>query len=323
MKKILILTLGTVFLLTACGSAFKPTPIPPTPQPTSTGTPLPPTVTASVTLTPTSAPTFTATPSPIPTATWVAQGPGAVLVPILLYHRIDYSETDSRYYVPPEKFEDQMKLLRDWEYTSITTEMLVEAITKGASLPPRPMLITIDDGNLDNYTNAFPIMQKYGFTGVLYLVNNYVGTDKYMNREQILEMVRAGWEVGSHSMNHFDLKTISPGQQRNEIVESRELLEKLLGVPVKTFAYPFGSRNAASYDYVHLAKYIAAMGADGFTADQGLGNLFHLQRCEIKGTEDAKTFIRFLPWHGDPSYLPTDTPTPTATATWTPKPPKP
>jgi peptidoglycan/xylan/chitin deacetylase (PgdA/CDA1 family) len=243
-----------------------------------------------------------------------------VQVPILLYHRIDHSETDHRYYVSPEVFESEIKLLRDWEYTSITTEMLVKAITEGAELPPRPVLFTFDDGNIDNYTNAFPIMQKYGFTGVLYLVNNYIGYDQYMNKDQVLEMVAAGWEVGSHSMNHFDLKTISTGQQRNEIVESRELLEELLGVPVLTFAYPFGSRNAASYDYVHFAKYIAAMGADGFTADQGTGNLFSLQRCEIKGTDDAKTFIRFLPWHGDPAYIPTDTATPTATATWTPKP---
>ncbi|NWG07058.1 MAG: polysaccharide deacetylase family protein [Chloroflexi bacterium] len=314
MKKNLILTLGIILLLTACGG----TPSTPTPLPTFTVTPLPPTVTASVT--PTSSSTPTLIPSPIPTATWVKQGPDAVKVPILLYHRIDYSETDNRYYITPERFEDQMRLLRDWEYTSITTEMLVRAITDGVELPPRPVLITIDDGNLDNYTHAFPIMQKYGFTGVLYLVYNYVGYEGYMNKEQILEMVDAGWEVGSHSMNHFDLKTISPAQQRNEIVESRELLEKLLGIPVKTFAYPFGSRNATSYNYVHFAKYIAAMGADGFTADQGLGNLFSLQRSEIKGTEDAKTFIRFLPWHGDPAYLPTDTPTPSVTPTWTPKP---
>jgi peptidoglycan/xylan/chitin deacetylase (PgdA/CDA1 family) len=229
------------------------------------------------------------------------------MVPILLYHRIDYSPIDSRYYVTPEKFESEMKLLYDWEYTSITTEMLVKAITEGAELPPRPFLVTIDDGNLDNYTNAFPIMQKYGFTGVLYLVYNYVGTEHYMNKDQILEMVEAGWEVGSHSMNHFDLKKIKPDQQRNEIVESRQLLEKLLGVPVKTFAYPFGSRNDSAINYVHFAKYIAAMSAEGFTADQGKGNLYILQRMEIKGTDDAKTFIRFLPWHAIP-HLPSSTP---------------
>ena len=105
-----------------------------------------------------------------------------------------------------------------------------------------------------------------------------------------------------------------------EIVDSRKRLAALLGVPILTFAYPFGDVSGAAVDYVHFAGYIAAMDAKGFTADQGLGNLFALQREEIAGKEDAKTFIRFLPWHGDPSFLPTDTPTPTPRPTRTPVP---
>jgi hypothetical protein len=73
-------------------------------------------------------------------------------------------------------------------------------------------------------------------------------------------------------------------------------------------------------DYVKFAGYIAGMGATGFTANQGLSNLYILQRMEIKGSEDAKTFIRFLPWQGDPAFIPTDTPTPTPKPTRTPIP---
>ena len=194
----------------------------------------------------TPAPTFTATALPIPSATWVAQGPGDITIPILLYHRIDISPTDSRYYVTPEKFEAQMKLLHDWEYTIITTTQLVQAITQGTALPPRPMLITFDDGHLDNYTAAFPIMQKYGFTGVLYLVTNYIGADQYMDTAQALEMYNAGWEVGSHSQNHYDLTKLDPDKQRAEIVESRTILEQQLGIPILTFAYPFGAKDPAT-----------------------------------------------------------------------------
>lgn len=305
MKKILKLTLGTILLLTACGG------IPVTETvPTSTDSPLPPTATAPATQTFTPAPTFTATASPIPTATWVAQGPGDITVPILLYHRIDVSPIDSRYYVTPEKFEAQLKLLHDWEYTTITTTQLVQAITQGASLPPRPMLITFDDGHLDNYTAAFPIMQKYGFSGVLYLVTNYIGADQYMDTAQVLEMYKAGWEVGSHSQNHYDLTKLDPDKQRAEIVESRTILEQQLGIPILTFAYPFGAKDSSALDYAHFAGYIGAMGASGYTPAQGEWNLFYLQRVEIKGSEDAKTFTRFLPWQGDPAFLPTDTPTP-------------
>ena len=111
-----------------------------------------------------------------------------MLVPIILYHRIDISPINSQYYVPPEKFDEEMKLLHDWGYTTITTELLIKAINEGADLPPRPILITFDDGHLNNYTTAFPIMQKYGFTGVLYIVANYMGADQYMNADQIKEM---------------------------------------------------------------------------------------------------------------------------------------
>jgi peptidoglycan/xylan/chitin deacetylase (PgdA/CDA1 family) len=198
--------------------------------------------------------------------------------------------------------------------------MLIQAITQGAELPPHPFLLTLDDGNLDNYTNAFPIMKKYGFTGALYIVGNYVGAENYMTVDQILEMYNTGWEVGSHSMNHFDLTKLDLQQLRYEIVDSRGMLEGLLGIPILTFAYPFGAMNDSAIDYVKFAGYIGAMGASGYTPAQGPWNLYYLQRVEIKGSEEAKTFIRFLPWAGDPSFLATDTPAPGPTPSPTPHP---
>ncbi len=240
-------------------------------------------------------------------------------MPIILYHRIDTSPINSQYYVPPEKFDEEMKLLHDWGYTTITTELLIKAINEGADLPPRPILITFDDGHLNNYTTAFPIMQKYGFTGVLYIVANYMGTDQYMNADQIKEMAAAGWEVGSHSVNHLDLTSLDPERQRYEVVDSRTILEDKLGVPVLTIAYPFGISNSSVIDYAHFAGYIGGMSL-GFTYDQGVSNLYTMQRRDIKGTYDVKQFAAFLPWQGDPIFLPTDTPTPTATPSRTPIP---
>lgn len=299
MRKINIL-LGTLFFLSACtGTVATPSLMPP---PTETQTPLPrpQIVAASATSSPawTDTPEPTLTASPIPTPTWFVHGPGDVTIPILLYHRIDVSPINSRYYVPPEKFEQEIKALQDWGYTTISTQMLVQAISMGRELPPHPILITFDDGHLDNYANAFPIMQKYGFTGVLYIVANYLGTDGFMNRDEILAMHDAGWEVGSHSLNHYDLTKLSPQEQRSEIVGSKERLEKELGIDILTFAYPFGARDAAVTDYVRFAGYIAAMGAEGYTDSQGEWNLFNLQRVEIKASENIQSMTRFLTWHG-------------------------
>lgn len=316
MKKIFIFILGLSILLSGCGTGILAESTS-TSTVTSTSTPLPPTETATVTPTFTITPTFTA--SPIPTATWVHQGPESVLVPIILYHRIDTSPINSQYYVPPEKFDEEMKLLHDWGYTTITIELLIKSINEGADLPPRPILITFDDGHLNNYTTAFPIMKKYGFTGVLYIVANYMGADQYMNADQIKEMASAGWEVGSHSVNHLDLTSLDPERQRYEVVDSRTILEEKLGVPILTIAYPFGISNSGIIDYAHFAGYIGGMSL-GFTYNQGLSNLYTLQRRDIQGNYDVKRFAAFLPWQGDPVFLPTDTPTPTVRPSHTPIP---
>ncbi|HUI88580.1 MAG TPA: polysaccharide deacetylase family protein [Anaerolineales bacterium] len=295
------------------------------PTATQTASLLPPTATATVTPTPSITPTFTQTP--IPSPTWVSQGPGHVQVPIFMYHHVSDSPIGSDYYVPPEKFDVEMKLLHDWGYTTITTSMLVQAITQGVSLPPRPIIISFDDSWESQYSNAFPIMKKYGFTGVLYTVVSYIGrpsgltTDpSYLTADQLKEMAAAGWEIGSHTETHQNVTVMTDDQLHYEIVQSRKDLQQELGVPILTFAYPFGGANSAVIDYVHFAGYIAAMGATGFTADQGKGNLFELQRCEIKYSDDAKSIIRFLPWLGNPAFIPTDTPTETPTSTWTPIP---
>ena len=315
MNSRLALILIAALLLTGCNrSVFAA----PDPTATETATPLPPTETATATLIPAITPTFT--PSPTATPTWVVQGPNAVQVPILMYHHIAVSPVDSRYYVPPDTFEDEIRLLHDWEYTPITTTMLVNAIQNGASLPPRPIILTFDDANEDNYTNAFPIMKKYGMTGVLYLPYDYIGGDGYLTVDQIKEMAAAGWEVGSHSLTHPNLTILDQPRLRAEIVDSRKKLEQMLGLPILTFAYPFGDVGSAEVDYVKFAGYIAGMGATGYTADQGKGNLYVLQRSEIKGSDDARSFTRFLPWAGDPAFLPTFTPTATPTASRTPIP---
>src|SRR5215208_3396144 len=161
MRKMNIWFGGMALLLSACaGMTSKPGPMP-TETPTSfpailfytatwTETPLPPPATSTATL--------------VPTPNWIVDGPGDVTIPILLYHHVATSDTDHRYYVSPEQFEQEIKALSDWGYSTITVRMLVQAISSGCELPPHPIMITFDDGHLDIYANAFPIMQKYGFT---------------------------------------------------------------------------------------------------------------------------------------------------------------
>ena len=225
-RKIIIWISGFTLLLIGCGGlgfAASPTPIieptwttSPFPSPTQPATITPiffPTNTPSLPPSETPLPTFTFTPTLTLEPQWVMQGPDQVIVPILLYHHIGFSlQGDTVYYVSPDIFDQQLNLLYQWGYKTISVELLVKAIKEGAELPPKPILLTFDDGSETIYENALPMMQRYNFTGVSYIVYNYVGTRNYMNADQIRALYAAGWEVGSHSLSHTDL-TAHPGRQ--------------------------------------------------------------------------------------------------------------
>ncbi|HSL31357.1 MAG TPA: polysaccharide deacetylase family protein [Anaerolineales bacterium] len=303
------------FLISCGGLGFIVYPSP-TPSPTWTAPPLPsetPHPTLTPILFPTHSPTTPPTETPPPTLTWtptltlepqpVFQGPGEVVVPILLYHHIGFSlQEETVYYISPEAFDRQMNLLYHWGYETISVELLVRAIREGASLPPKPVILTFDDGSESTYATALPIMQRYGFTGAAYVVLNYVGIPRHMNVDQIRSLHASGWEIGSHSLSHRDL-TLHPGRQENEIVESRRRLERLLGIPVLSFAYPFGAYDETSLQNVHSAGYIAAMGLGNETV-QGSKNLFYLSRRPVRGTDDLRSFSLLLPWREEQYDLP-------------------
>ena len=317
---------GLALLLIGCGALTRITLSPPSPviEPPWTPSPLLSptqpfdfTQDKPATVTPLAFPTGTSTalPSETPTPTvtftptltlepqWYMQGPGEVIVPILLYHHIGFSlQGDNVYYVAPDLFDKQMNLLYQWGYRTISVEMLAKALTEGAELPPKPILLTFDDGSETIYQNALPIMQRYDFTGTAYIVYNYIGTSNYMTADQIRALYVAGWEVGSHSLSHSDL-TMHPDRQMDEIVGSRRRLESLLGIPVMSFAYPFGAYDSDSLHYVHQAGYIAAMGL-GNESLQGNKNLFYLYRQAVEGSEDLKAFALHLPWRQDQYDLP-------------------
>jgi peptidoglycan/xylan/chitin deacetylase (PgdA/CDA1 family) len=204
--------------------------------------------------------------------------------------------------VSPENFDQHMNLLYQWGYRSISVELLSRAIREGAELPPKPVILTFDDGSETTYTTALPLMQRYGFTGTSYIVYNYIGTTNYMSVDEIRALHSAGWEIGSHSLSHVDL-TARSDRQMDEILGSRRQLESLLGFPVVSFAYPFGAYDDDSVKHIHTAGYVAALGL-GNESLQGEENLFYLYRQAVAGSDDLSAFAQKLPWRQDQIDLP-------------------
>jgi peptidoglycan/xylan/chitin deacetylase (PgdA/CDA1 family) len=248
---------------------------------------------------PTRAPTIMAmaqTPKTFHDSALVWHPPGVVTAPILLYHHVEDGHYSDTYSITLEKFAAQMQALEDWGYTTITISELIQAIMQGAELPERPIVITFDDGYLNLYENAYPIMQEHGFIGVTYVVGNYVNGRDFMTVEQLLELVDAGWEVGNHSFTHTDL-SLDPTLANYEMYQSKIYLEKLLGIPINTFAYPFGGFKPILGDRAWRYGYIGAVGlGKGWTHSKE--SRYYLERIGILGSYDLEKFARLLPWSG-------------------------
>jgi peptidoglycan/xylan/chitin deacetylase (PgdA/CDA1 family) len=302
----------TLFVL-GCGGfglVSQPTSTP-TLEPTRTLTPLQ-FSTEPTTATPTFLPTGTLTPCPTPTITltssatstpeFIFQGPGEIIVPILLYHHIGIPPSGSPYYVSPVEFDRQMYLLYAWGYRTISIEQLASALRQGAVLPARPIILTFDDGSESVFTDALPIMQKYGFTGTSFIVYNYIGAGLYMDADQIRALHVSGWEIGSHSLSHVNLRQ-RPGKQEDEISSSKSRLESYLDLPIPVFAYPFGANDASSLRLVRESRYVAAAGL-GVDVRQSAENIYYLYRREVTAGYDLRTFAGFLPWQEDLNNLP-------------------
>lgn len=253
----------------------------------------------------TPAPTLVPTPIPLPTQvvspTPTREPVRSARVPILMYHYISVPPPDADKYrldlsVTPENFEAQVKYLATQGYTAIRLSDLSEHLLTGKPLPPKPIVLTFDDGYLDNYENAFPILMKYQFVGTFFVITNYVDAQKpgYMNWNQLEEMAIEGNEIGSHTMSHFELKGKSRSIQASEIAGSKLAIESRIGTPVKSFCYPSGKYDANSISALRSAGYLGAVTIESQGIRQTSTNIFEMQRIRVRGNYSLNEFEYWL-----------------------------
>ncbi|MCX7715391.1 MAG: polysaccharide deacetylase family protein [Clostridia bacterium] len=163
-------------------------------------------------------------------------------VPVYMYHGIKDIplSNDEALFVRPASFDEQMKFLAENGYTSIFAEDLPYAHKY-----KNPVVVTFDDGYLDNYTYAFPILKKYNVKATIFVVSSLVGKPNYMTREQLREMSDSGLvSIQSHSATHPYLENCTKEQIDEEYSRSKQELEAITGRSVTALSYPYGKRNA-------------------------------------------------------------------------------
>lgn len=210
-------------------------------------------------------------------------------VPILMYHHI--TDDTGRYFVSPADFADQVAWLKKQGYVTITPTDLYNALYRNLPLPEKPIMLTIDDGNLSSMEFA-EILGEVGFRGV-YFVNNVSS----VSADQIRYLDSTG-EVCGHTATHMDLSQLSYEGQYEEIAGNKSWVEGILGKPMGCFAYPFGEYNEWTDTILADVGYKIAFDAWDNPAPLDPSNRWHIERIEIYGETTLDEFIDRIEYGG-------------------------
>ena len=185
-------------------------------------------------------------------------------VPVICYHQIrDWRASDKKvdkdYIIPPATFRAHMKMLADSGYHTILPDELYDYLANGTALPAKPIMLTFDDTDGDQYDVARPELKKYGFKGVYFITTIDISKNRhYMDKGQIKTLFDEGNVIGCHTQDHTNFKHYKGSDWETQIDKPTRKLEAITGSPIKYFAFPFGEWNSAGLPELHKRGFKAA-----------------------------------------------------------------
>jgi peptidoglycan/xylan/chitin deacetylase (PgdA/CDA1 family) len=210
----------------------------------------------------------------------------ATPVPILMYHVIADPPAHAPYpqlFVSQRDFAGQMRWLARHGYQAVTQRDLWNHWHRGAALPPKPIVISFDDGYRSVAEAALPHMERRSWPGVLNLTVKNLRVSGGLSQFKVRKLIAAGWELASHSLTHPDLTSLDERTLAREVTRSRSILRSRFGVAVDFFCYPAGRYDARVIRAVHRAGYLGAT-----TTVEGLarpGMPYELRRIRVSGSD--------------------------------------
>jgi len=215
--------------------------------------------------------------------------PHSVRVPVLTYHRVHTMPAVGQpdLIVDPANFAAELEALRASGYHTIHQSQLFDALYKGGSLPAKPIIISVDDGYVDDIRTILPDLQRMHMVAAFFVITGRTSEPGFLSADQIRQLDRAGMDVGDHTAHHLDLPALPSSELRAETAGSRQALEAILGHPVYYFAYPFGAYNGNVLQAVHRAGFTLAYTTAGGITERTQAPLtmprVHVGRAETPG----------------------------------------
>lgn len=263
-----------------------------------------------------------ATPAPTPAPKPKPAGPPKVTVDphaevvVLCYHRLE-GKAGGGLSIEPALFEEQMKKIKDSGIPVIGMQDFLAWRRGEKNIPPKSIIITIDDGYVSGYEVGWPILKKYGFPFTMYVYLTYINIGgKSVTWQQLAEMRDAGVDIGSHTVLHADLKfkpkrltgsqlpmapVVTPMDYdtwlKFELEHSKQVIEEKLGIKCSTIAYPYGLNNEKVREAAQAAGYEAAFTTYGArlgitTPAMGLGR-YDVTTKDARGVDSFTVALSF------------------------------
>ena len=164
-------------------------------------------------------------------------------VAILGYHEITPEKSPKRYAITSELFRGQLAWLKGNGYKTTSLTDICEALIQKNGLPEKNIVLTFDDGLLNHYEIAFPMLKEFGFTATFFVIAGSVGKDGYLTFPHLKELLAAGMTIGSHGFSHGLLTLLPQEKIIEEFRASKEILERALLSPIQFLSIPRGQDN--------------------------------------------------------------------------------
>ena len=177
-------------------------------------------------------------------------------VPVIYYHHVVCPPSDTsspELYICPDQLRAQLTFLRDHGWHSITGDRLADLLATRRCPKPRRFVISFDDGPIDQYTEAAPILESVGMRGTFFVIARRTGKPIEMSYDQMRDLVARGHAFGNHTLTHANLKVADTEKLHLQIEGAQVVLAAELGFRPRTFAYPYGRFSDAAVDAVRAS----------------------------------------------------------------------